>query len=115
MITLTDNDLNTDPDTIETYDASDGEFVIGGEVVGTLIIEAGTVTGIDIDTEDDILRIGGVDATFIETGPNTGVFVADDIDITDIDDNAEGVDDGDTNLEDGEEIEFIYNDLLEFT
>lgn len=55
-----------------------------------------------------------VDATFIETGPNTGVFVADDIDVGDIDDQADGVDDGDSgNIDDGEDINFEYTDLLD--
>jgi hypothetical protein len=105
-ITVTDDDLNTNSDTIETYDVSDGDFEIGGVVVGELVIEAGA--------EDDILGLGGVDATFIETGPDTGIFVADDIDMTDIDDNADTANDGDTgNLEDGDDVDFTYNDLME--
>ncbi len=108
VITLTDSDLNTDIDTIQTYDASGGVFEINGEDVGTLTVKAGG--------EDDILGLGGVDATFIETGPNTGVFVADDIDIGDIDANADGVAGGaGGNLEDGEEITFTYDDLFDDT
>ncbi len=99
VVTLEDPDLNTDPNTVETYDASDLEFIIeyvGGEVVvGTLAITHG----------DDEVGAGEVDATFIETGPNTGIFVADDIDMGDIDDAVGG-------LEDGEEINFEYTDLL---
>lgn len=105
-ITVTDDDLNTNSDTIETYDVSGGDFTIGAVVVGELVIEAGD--------EDDVLGAGGVDATFIETGPDTGIFVADDIDMTDIDDNADTANDGDTgNLEDGDDVDFTYNDLME--
>jgi hypothetical protein len=106
VLTLTDSDLNTDPDTIETYDASTGDIEIDGELVGTLLVET--------SDEDDILAVGGVDATFIETGPNTGVFVADDIDVGDIDDADDGADDGDAgNIDDGENIDFTYDDLFD--
>jgi hypothetical protein len=105
-ITITDPDLNTNADTIETYTVSGGDFTIGGVVVGELVIEAGS--------EDDILGLGGVDATFIETGPDTGIFVADDIDMSDIDANADGVAGGaGGNLEDGDDVDFTYNDLME--
>ncbi|WP_415280724.1 hypothetical protein [Candidatus Nitrososphaera sp. FF02] len=96
VITLADADLNTDPDTIQTYSVGGTfEFAIGGEVVGELTVEA---AGEELDP-------GDIDATFIETGPNTGIFVADDIDLTDID--------GIVGLDDGDEIEFTYEDLIE--
>lgn len=110
LITLTDPDLNTDSDTIETYNVAastnPGDFEINGEVVGTLVIST--------SGEDDILGVGGVAATFIETGADTGVFVTDDIDVGDIDDAADGTDDGSGgNLDDGEEINFEYTDVLD--
>lgn len=96
-----DGDLNTDRDTIETYDASGGEFTINGEVVATLDILA-------ID-EDVGLPSPGFEATFIETGKDTGVFVADDVDMGEINDSAEVGGD----LDDGDEVEFTYTDLME--
>jgi len=99
---LNDPDLNTDSETVQTYiisAATDGEFIVNGVTVGTL-----DITAADVDLN---MATTNVEATFIETGADTGIFEADDIDMDDV--NADpGVD-----LDDGDEVEFTYDDLME--
>jgi hypothetical protein len=92
---LTDADLNTNPQTIETYTVSSGTFPNG---VGTLTL--------DIANAAQPLPVSGLTISFIETGVNTGIFRASNLEMNAINTVAGG-------LDDGERIEFTYNDLLE--
>lgn len=98
---LTDPDLNTDSATIQTYTLTTGtpknKFVIGGETVATLELKS---KGTQRDLEDF-----GQTITFIETGPNTGEFMAQNLQMTNV--NAYSA------LSDGDQVEFTYDDLME--
>ncbi|MGI0019134.1 MAG: beta strand repeat-containing protein, partial [Nitrososphaera sp.] len=93
---LTDPDLNTNPDTIETYTASSGTFPNG---IGTLALEAANAAV--------TLPVTGLTISFIETGPNTGIFRASNLEMSAINAVVTG------GLEDGEDVEFTYDDLME--
>jgi hypothetical protein len=93
---LTDADLNTNPETIETYTVSSGTFPNG---IGTLALEAANAAV--------ALPVTGLTISFIETGPNTGIFRASNLEMGAINTAVAG------GLEDGERVEFTYNDLME--
>lgn len=94
VLELTDPDLNTNPQTIETYSLVNGTFPFG---VAQLTLEAAN--------QAQSLPVTGLTISFIETGPSTGIFRASNLEMSAIN-TAIG-------LEDGERVEFTYNDLLE--
>ena len=94
VLELTDPDLNTNPQTIETYSLGNGTFPNG---VAVLTLEAAN--------QAVALPVTGLTISFIETGPSTGIFRASNLEMSAIN-TAVG-------LEDGERVEFTYNDLLE--
>jgi hypothetical protein len=104
-LTITDPDLNNNPRARDSYTfelAGAGEFDLtrGGASIG----DSATLE-VDISTEDVTFFDDALTYTLLETGINTGVFEVD-LDMRDILDST-GAD-----VEDGDEIEITYNDLM---
>lgn len=107
--TLTDADLNNNPRTRDSY-----SFTLGG--VGPYALERGGVSlddsatiEVDISSLDDVPDfVDDLTYTLLETGINTGIFETE-LDMGDILDSA-GAD-----VDDGDEVEITYNDLMDDT
>jgi hypothetical protein len=107
-VTITDNDLNDDPRVRDIYsvtlDDTDTEYQI---MRGTT--DLGEFAFLEVDIQGDTADFSGGDITetVTETGINTGIFEID-FDMAEILDSA-GADD----IDDGDSIEFTYNDLFD--
>jgi hypothetical protein len=111
-LTLTDPDLNTNPDTIETYTMT--TFNGNNAVFAALNTDATRIGELRLQAKGTTLNLStaGLAITFIETGPNTGVFHATNIDMGTINTVATGTT-GVGALADGDIVAFRYEDKMQ--
>ena len=112
-VTLDDSDLNTDSDTIQTYDAANAKEWLGNDNVWLvkLLIDDTIYDG----SCDNDLSLSKTGLTLIETGDETGIFVGTlklpSLYCTGLDENNDGTIDGDDAVTtNGKDLEFEYQD-----
>jgi hypothetical protein len=115
-LTINDPDLNTDSNSVQTYSiqfTGATKTDVGATVAARQFLPVGSGTTADYASHltfnvagNGITPTTALTLTFIETGPNTGIFTASNIPMSTINTDAGG-------LKDGNQIEFIYTDNME--
>jgi hypothetical protein len=107
-LTISDNDLNTDSHVINSYTVvwSPGTDITSGTPIASGL---GSISAV-LNGGAQIVMAGGLSLTmtFIETGPNTGIFTASSVDLSKINNSIPG------GLKGNDQVGFIYSDNTEF-